>query len=76
MIVHAPEISHELASLRLLRMGTVLDLTQLSETTLWRLRRRDEFPAPVRVTSRTIAWRAADVEVWIRQRANTTRAAK
>lgn len=43
-------------------------LLGLSRTFIWRLQRRGEFPAHVKVGRRRIAWRRADVEQWIASR--------
>ena len=40
----------------------------LSATTIWRQRRRGQFPDPVRISSGCVAWREADVESWIASR--------
>lgn len=47
-----------------LRMRTVLSMTGLARSTIYRLISRSEFPAPVRLSQRTIAWRLDDVEQW------------
>ena len=46
----------------------VSELTSLSRTSLWRLRRADEFPKPVQLTARRVAYRASDVDAWIRSK--------
>lgn len=37
----------------------------ISRTTLWRKIKDGLFPAPVRLTSNTIAWRVEEVRAWI-----------
>ncbi|MDE0133136.1 MAG: AlpA family phage regulatory protein [bacterium] len=52
-------------------MPAVLAATGLSRTTLWRLRRTGEFPAPVRLggdASRAVGWLRSDIEEWILSR--------
>lgn len=44
----------------------VCELTTLSRTTIWRLRRREAFPAPKKMSNGRIAWRARDVIAWMR----------
>jgi prophage regulatory protein len=46
----------------------VCELTTLSRTTIWRLRRKNLFPAAVRLSDGRIAWRARDVIAWCRLR--------
>ena len=36
----------------------------VSKDSIWRWRRRDEFPAPVKLGGRTTRWRLADIEDW------------
>ena len=53
---------------QVLRMSAVMAATGLSRTTLWRLRRTGEFPAPVRLGgdgSRAVGWLRNDIEAWI-----------
>ena len=40
----------------------------VSPATLWRWVREGVFPKPVRLSSRVTAWRAEDVEGWIKTR--------
>ena len=47
-----------------LRIGVVMRLTGLGRSTIYRLMAEDEFPQPVRLTRRLIAWRRADVDRW------------
>lgn len=41
----------------------------ISHSTIWRMLRAGKFPAPVRISQRVKAWRAADVERWLAERA-------
>jgi prophage regulatory protein len=47
-----------------LRIGTVMRLTGLGRSTIYRLMADEEFPSPVRLTKRVVAWRRADLERW------------
>jgi prophage regulatory protein len=40
----------------------------VSESTLYRLRREGEFPAPIRLSRRRIGWRKEVVEAWLAAR--------
>jgi prophage regulatory protein len=54
------------ASNRILRLGSVLERTGLSRSTLYRKIERGTFPAQVRISERCIGWRESDVERWLR----------
>lgn len=49
----------------LLRRRNVQALTGLSKTTLYRLMGAGEFPRPVVIAKRAVAWRAADLNRWL-----------
>jgi prophage regulatory protein len=55
--------SNELS--RLLRTADVVRLTGLSRVGIWRGVKSGEFPAPVKIGERAIAWREHDVAAWI-----------
>lgn len=40
----------------------------VGRTTLWRMVKRGQFPAPVRLGPNITAWRAEDVRDWLEQR--------
>ena len=52
----------------ILRTPEVLEATGLGRTTIWRMVKRGDFPAPVRLSVRAVGWRRADVERWIESR--------
>jgi prophage regulatory protein len=58
----------------LLRQPAVLARIGLSKSTLWELVRRGQFPRPVRISSRAVAWRSSEVERWIAERTEAGRA--
>ncbi|MCC7288063.1 MAG: AlpA family phage regulatory protein [Burkholderiaceae bacterium] len=47
-----------------LRLPAVVQLTGLGRSTIYRLVAAREFPAPVRVARRAVAWRRADLDRW------------
>ena len=47
------------------RLGSVLQRTTLSRSHLYNLMKRGEFPKPVRLGARSVAWRVEDIETWI-----------
>ena len=54
-----------------LRARDVQTRVGLSRTTIWRLVRRGEFPAPRRLSANAIGWLASEVEAWIGSRRPT-----
>ncbi len=53
---------------RLLRVKSVLELTGMTESTIYREISRGEFPRPVKLTKRTAAWVESEVAEWITKR--------
>jgi len=47
-----------------LRLQAVVRVTGLSRSTLYRLIADKQFPRPVRLGPRAVAWRRQDVEAW------------
>lgn len=50
---------------RLLRLKSVCDVVTLSKTSIYDRLARGEFPQPVRIGNRNVAWREADIAAWI-----------
>lgn len=50
---------------RLLRLKRVCDVVTLSKTSIYDRLARGEFPQPVRIGNRNVAWREADIVAWI-----------
>lgn len=44
----------------------------LSRSSIYALMARSEFPKPVRLSARAVAWREADIERWLSERAVAT----
>lgn len=55
-----------------LRIGTVMRLTGLGRSTIYRLMADEQFPTPVRLTKRVVAWRRTDLERWSEARPTVT----
>jgi prophage regulatory protein len=53
---------------KLLRLPDVQKQTDLSEATLRRLRKAGEFPEPLRLSPRRIAWEATAIMAWLESR--------
>ncbi len=51
---------------RILRIGTVLKLTGLSRSTLYRKVQRGEFPKQIKLSERCAGWRQSSVNAWMR----------
>ena len=54
------------------RMGSVIRMTGLCRSTIYRLVAQDKFPSPVRLAARAIAWRRTDLERWSEGRPTIT----
>ena len=54
--------------MRLLRIKEVLELTGLSRTTIYRLRREGRFPKGIPLMGSLIAWEESKVFAWIEAR--------
>ena len=54
------------SSNRILRLGSVLERTGLSRSTLYRKIEQGSFPKQVRISERCIGWRESDIERWLR----------
>ena len=51
---------------RLMRLPEVVRATGLSRSTLYRKVKEGQFPAPVSLGPRSVAWRESEVLAWIR----------
>jgi prophage regulatory protein len=54
--------------MKLLRRKIVSDLTGLARSTLYAAIKNGEFPKPVLIGRRAVAWRSDEVEVWMNAR--------
>ena len=43
-------------------------LVPLSDTTVWRMERRGEFPRRIAISTKRVAWRRSEIEHWLEQR--------
>lgn len=53
---------------RLIRKPELLGMVGLGNTSLYDLIKRGEFPAPLRLSARSVAWREDEVQAWIAAR--------
>jgi predicted DNA-binding transcriptional regulator AlpA len=44
-------------------------LVPLSDTTVWRMERRGEFPRRIHISEKRVAWRRSEIEEWLERRA-------
>lgn len=58
-------------TIRHLRRRAVEDLTGLSRSTIYNMMAKGEFPRPVRLTERAVAWPESDIADWLAQRRAT-----
>jgi prophage regulatory protein len=56
----------------LLRIASVIQVTGLARSTIYKLIAADKFPSPVRLVGRAVAWRRADLEQWSAARPTVT----
>ncbi|MBM4124948.1 MAG: AlpA family phage regulatory protein [Nitrospira sp.] len=54
--------------MKILRKPAILEMTGLSDTTIWRLERKGRFPARRRISDNSVGWFEAEVEEWLNAR--------
>ena len=57
---------------RMLRFPDVLERTGLSKATIYRLLKANKFPAPMRLSPRSVGWPVQLIEDWLETRDRTT----
>lgn len=50
---------------RIVRRSSLVDLTGLSMSTIYRLIAQGRFPAPVRLSDQAVGWNLSEVNEWI-----------
>jgi prophage regulatory protein len=55
----------------LARLPTVLKITGLGRSTIYRWIANGSFPSPVRLGPRAVAWRRSDLDRWTQSRSST-----
>ncbi len=63
----------QLDNYRLVKREEVLSLCAISKSNLYKMIEREEFPRPVRIGPRSVAWRQSDVATWLQDRPLTSR---
>jgi prophage regulatory protein len=54
------------------RMAVVMRITGLGRSTIYRLMAVNQFPSPVRLAKRAVAWRRSDLDRWSAERPAVT----
>ena len=55
---------------KLLRRPAVESATGLSRSTIYEMMAREDFPCPLRIGRRAVAWRESEILAWIDDRAS------
>lgn len=61
---------------RTIRRGELRQIVPLAETTVYEMEQRGEFPRRFRLTARCVVWDLEEVEAWIEERKQASRATK
>lgn len=51
--------------MKVLNTKQVSEITGLSKETIWRMRKRGQFPTDIKIGARGIGWLQSDIETWI-----------
>jgi prophage regulatory protein len=62
------QIAERIAACRLMRLREVADVTSIGRATIYAMMKEGEFPRPVSVTKRRVAWKHADILDWLESR--------
>ena len=63
----APDPAATIA-VQLWRLKTVMQCTGLCRSSIYKLLSQAQFPAPVQLVGRAVAWRRSDIEAWMLSR--------
>ncbi len=55
----------------LLRLPVVMRITGLARSTIYRLVSQNQFPVPIKLSARAVAWLHSEIEGWIASRGRT-----
>jgi prophage regulatory protein len=62
------EVAEMDVKLKLIRIDELVERTGLSRTTIWRLTRAAQFPAPLKLSKQRRSWIEAEVAEWLRMK--------
>ena len=54
------------------RRPAVEKMTALSRSSIYDMMKRDEFPRPIKITGKAVAWRESDISAWLASRPQPT----
>lgn len=60
-------------ALRLIRLKSLVDKVGLQKSAIYRRIAIGEFPKPVSLGGRSVAWLESDVDAWIREKVDASR---
>ena len=63
-----PSTSVAAKASRFIRRRELRQIAPLSDTTIYEMERRGEFPRRIALTPRCVAWHLAEIEAWLEQR--------
>ena len=69
----AAPVSTDPVAVAFLRLRPVMRTTGLSRSTIYRLMAARQFPRPVRIARRAVAWRPHDIDRWSEARPDAAR---
>ena len=52
----------------LLSKAKVIEVTSLSNTTIWRMMKQGKFPKSVKASMGRVVWRKSDIDTWLAER--------
>jgi len=58
------------APLIVLDVKSLINKLHVSRTMIWQIRKEEDFPKPIRLTARRIAWLESEIDAWILSKAN------
>lgn len=64
----SPIDNHDQGATAFLRMPSVMQMTGLGRSTIYRLMAQQQFPCPVRLGVRAVAWRRSELDEWSQTR--------
>jgi prophage regulatory protein len=55
-----------------LKIDEVMEMTKLSQSSIYRLEQQGHFPQRVKLSERAVAWKAAEIRSWMDSRESKT----
>jgi len=60
--------------LRLIRLPEVIDRVGLSRSTIYMFMQQGKFPKSIKLGSRAVAWNTEDIDAWIQEKVDQSKA--